>query len=323
MIQKTNAKDVRCVSWILRNITDPEALDAAIRFAGTIRWFEDGIDAEAPYHAIVSTFHSCLDSTGIVYPGSRDRAYFSAQAILWIHIRAMCVSEEFAGRLPLPSTRNHISYDLDLNMLLRMYEVVGSPVLFAYRGVFMELNSPAYMRWASNAFLHFCWTKQGNPDALGPAFPYYNVEEIPWDTIPLDATLNLFLVWSIYLGHSVEEGMLRIQDKAYDISRSLPRITKYLFSSVCLEQVISQLSRAIVTAIPASHPRHPLVRTMLLELAKWENRPNCLRELSYKWCSTISKGYQGLEDGEELLFLSLKVGFRGLNVRYHSTMSEG
>jgi len=58
---------------------------------------------------------------------------------------------------------------------------------------------------------------------------------------------------------------------------------------------------------------------MLLELAKWENRPNCLREMSYRWCSAISKGYQGLEDGEELLFLSLKVGFRGLDVRYHWT----
>ena len=224
-IQKTNAKDVRCVSWILRNITDPEALDAAIRFAGTIRWFEDGIDVEAPYHVIVSTFHSCLDSTGIVYPGSRDRAYFSAQAILWIHIRAMCVSGEFAGGFPLPSTRHHISYDLDLNLLLRMYEVVGSPVLSAYRSVFMELNSPAYMRWASNAFLHFCWTKQENPDALGPVFGHYDVAEVPWDTIPLDATLNLFLVWSIHLGRPIEEEMLRIQDKVYVIFHSIPPIT--------------------------------------------------------------------------------------------------
>jgi hypothetical protein len=40
-IRSTNANDVRCVSWILRNITDPEALDATIRFTGTIRWFED------------------------------------------------------------------------------------------------------------------------------------------------------------------------------------------------------------------------------------------------------------------------------------------
>ena len=35
--RRTNADDVLCVSWILRNITDPEALDAAIRLAGTIQ----------------------------------------------------------------------------------------------------------------------------------------------------------------------------------------------------------------------------------------------------------------------------------------------
>jgi len=93
------------------------------------------------------------------------------------------------------------------------------------------------------------------------------------------------------------------------------------FSRVCLEQVISQLSRAIITAIPASHPRHPLLRGMLLGLAKWETRPRCLREMSYKWCSAICKGYQGLEDGEELLFASLRVGFRGLDVQYRRTVT--
>jgi hypothetical protein len=46
IIRRANANDVRCVSWILRNITDPEALDAAIRLAGTIRWFDDGINVD-------------------------------------------------------------------------------------------------------------------------------------------------------------------------------------------------------------------------------------------------------------------------------------
>ena len=224
-IQEANVKNIRCVSWILRNITDPEALDAAIRLAGTIRWFEDGIEAEAPYIVIVSIFYSCLDSYGIVYPGSRDRAYYSAWAILWIHIRAMCVSEEFAKILPLPSTRNHISYDLDLYLLLGMYEVAGPTAFVSYTNIFMELNTPTHMQWASNAFLHFCWTGQGNPDVLGQVFAHYDVAVFPWDTIPLDAILNLFLVWSIYLGHPVEEEMLKIQDKVYVISRSLLRIT--------------------------------------------------------------------------------------------------
>ena len=223
-VQKTNAKDDRCVSWILRNITDPEAVDAAIRFACTVRWFEDGIDFEVPYNVIVSTFHSCLDSTGIVYRGSRDRAYYSAQAILWIHICAMCVSEQFANRLPLPFTRNSFSYDFDLHFLLEVYGDIGSPVFSPYRSIFTKLNTPAHMRWVSNAFLHFCWTRQGNPDMIGRVI-HHNVVEVPWDNTPLDAILNLCLVWSIYLGCPVEEEMLKIQDKVYVVSRSLLRIT--------------------------------------------------------------------------------------------------
>ena len=54
IIHRTNAHDVGCVSWILRDITDPEALDAAIRLAGTIRWFEDGVDVDFSYDWVVS-----------------------------------------------------------------------------------------------------------------------------------------------------------------------------------------------------------------------------------------------------------------------------
>ena len=46
--QTTNTSDARCVSWILRNIADPEALDAAVQLAGVIRWFDDGINVGLP-----------------------------------------------------------------------------------------------------------------------------------------------------------------------------------------------------------------------------------------------------------------------------------
>ena len=123
-IQKTNVKDTRCVSWILRNITDPEALDAAICFASTILWFEDGVDVELPYDTIVSIFHSCLDSTGAVYPGLPNRAYYSARAIAWVHILAMLKSEESARGFPLPHIRNTISDDSYLHSLLSNVLVV-------------------------------------------------------------------------------------------------------------------------------------------------------------------------------------------------------
>jgi len=77
IIQWANADDVRCVSWVLGNIIDPEALDTAIRFAATIRWFEDGINVEPPYDLIVSTLEACFDPTATLHPGLGDRAYHS------------------------------------------------------------------------------------------------------------------------------------------------------------------------------------------------------------------------------------------------------
>ena len=35
--------------------------------------------------------------------------------------------------------------------------------------------------------------------------------------------------------------------------------------------------------------------------------------MAYKLCSAICEAYQGLEYGEDLLFTSLKIGFRGIN----------
>jgi hypothetical protein len=37
--------------------------------------------------------------------------------------------------------------------------------------------------------------------------------------------------------------------------------------------------------------------------------------MAYEWCSAICEGHPGFGDGEELLFLSLKIGFRGLDFR--------
>jgi len=120
-LRNINAGDVRCVSWILWNITDPEALDAAIWLAGTVWWFEDGLDVEPPYDQIVSNLKGCFDSNGRIYAGSRDRAYHSAQAVLWIHICAMCISEEFGERFPLQTiVHDATSLDLDLNYLLEI-----------------------------------------------------------------------------------------------------------------------------------------------------------------------------------------------------------
>ena len=80
-----------------------------------------------------------------------------------------------------------------------------------------------------------------------------------------------------------------------------------------------QLSCAIATATPASNPYHLLAQSLLLKLSKQDSRPSHLREMAYRWCSATCEKYPDLKGGEELLFLPLKAGFHGLDVRDHWT----
>ena len=61
-IRGQNTHHARCVSWVLRNITDPETIDSVIHLAGTIRWFNGGSDHDPPFYFIVSTFKVCFAS---------------------------------------------------------------------------------------------------------------------------------------------------------------------------------------------------------------------------------------------------------------------
>ena len=143
------------MSWILRNITDPEAPDAAIRLAGEIRWFDGETDVDLPYGLIVCTFKACFDSTGKLYPGSRDRAYYSGWAMVWIRTLVKCKSEEFANRFLLPVTEYIApSLDFDLRHLLKI-----SVPLYTYFPLVRSLyshpeHSPSHLQWISNILLH-------------------------------------------------------------------------------------------------------------------------------------------------------------------------
>jgi len=217
-ICRTNADDVLCVSWILGNITDPEALDAAVRLAGTIRWFDDGLNVDPPYDLIVSTFKGCFDLTGKLYPGSRDRAYYSGRAMMWIHTLAMCKSEEFGNRFPLLGTEYIIlGLDPDLEHLLRVSRPTSPlwhiPRLLAIR----PEHTSSHSQWISNVLLHLAWANQIRLDRDFTLFIIPGVRETKI-TLPLDAALGRLLVWCILLGSPVEEEVLEIQDKSYDIS---------------------------------------------------------------------------------------------------------
>ena len=210
-IQTRSVNDVRCVSWILWNITDPEALDAAIRLAGTIRWFEDGVDIDPPYDLILSTFHACLDSNGKVYPGSRDRAYYSGQAITWIHTLALCQSQELTKRFPpLAITHAAPASDHDFTHLLKVNS--RSPDKSKWYFDFDNRHTTSHSQWISNVSLHRFWADR-TTSHVG-----FSWKEIYGTTIPLDVVLNRLLQWCIYLRSPIEEEALKVQDKSCGIS---------------------------------------------------------------------------------------------------------
>ena len=213
-VQMKNTNDVRCVSWVIRNITDPEALDVAIQRAGMIRWFDDGIEVEPPYDLIVSTFHSCFGSDGEVYPGSRDRAYYSARAILWIQTLAMCKSRTF----PLPTTQYRATGSDDLKQLLNVVQVSSPEDRFGLLLVPRSESTPSHSRWISNVLLHQSWARI-TPHNFWIRRHRHSIDKI---NIPLDALLNRLLVLCNLLGFPVKEEVLAISDKSCDTHRPCP-----------------------------------------------------------------------------------------------------
>ena len=219
IIRTENDSDVRCVSWILRNITDPEALDAAVRLAGTIRWFDDGINADLPYGSIVSTFEACFDPAGKLYSGSRDRAYYSGRAMVWIHTLARCKSEAFALGFPL----SHIQHeredlDPDLRHLLRVNEEGRSDRRHVSRLLATHPEyTPSHAQWISDVLLRLSWATRSELAYEAILDWKYNPDETKI-TIPLNATLNRLLVWCIFLGSPVTEDALKVEKKSCDTS---------------------------------------------------------------------------------------------------------
>ena len=61
---------------------------------------------------------------------------------------------------------------------------------------------------------------------------------------------------------------------------------------------------------------------MLHDLAEWERRPSCLTTAAYEWCSVISEKYSDPADGKDLLFPSLKIGFRQLDPKLPQITAE-
>ena len=70
--RRTNRADARCINWIFDRITDPEAMDSALRLACTIRWWDDGVDSQPSYEDLNSVLIGCFGFDGKVHPGMRN-----------------------------------------------------------------------------------------------------------------------------------------------------------------------------------------------------------------------------------------------------------
>ena len=212
-LRKQNRDNVRCACWVLQKITDPEAIDSDVRLAGTVRWFDGDSDRDPPYDLIVSTFEACFDSTKQLYPGMRDRAYFSARAILQINMRARAQSRERIFEYPIPtipsSPFQHT--DPDLHHVIHMLECnsgTRGPVLSFPSG---DTNTHTHSLWISNLFVDLTRTA---PHLTLKSYESYLSAAIT-DHRPTIA--NILLVWHMFLGGHVEEETFWAVDKSYAV----------------------------------------------------------------------------------------------------------
>jgi len=216
-LQEMNTTDIRCISWILQKIPKLEVFNIAIPHAGTMRWFEDSLEVRPPFDLIASNLKECFGPTGRMHPRMRDRAYYSLRAIVWIHIRAMYISEEFAHEFSLPIFHyDTTSLDPDLKDLLGILGRLGTcdtipQLYFAVPGL-----TPAHLQWTSDALLHLSWIKQRECHTFNTIGDHR--DRAHQNTFPPDAILNRLLASCIFLGHPIKEEVLIIQDKLYVIS---------------------------------------------------------------------------------------------------------
>ena len=216
-IRRQNVDNARCVCWVLRNITDPEAIDSAIRLAGTIRWFDGDSYHDPPFDFIVSAFRACFNSTKQLYPGMRDRAYFSARAILQINTSARAQSHERASKYPIPAvpSSSFQHTDPDLHHIIHMLEYNfghNAPTFDFPRG---DTNSHTHLLWMSNSLVDMA--RVGPNPTLKSYWSYLSAAVTNHQ--PMIA--NTLLVWYMFLGGHVEEETFWAVDKSYVVSSFL------------------------------------------------------------------------------------------------------
>ena len=210
-VRRQNIDNAHCVCWILWNITDPEAINSAIRLAGAIRWFNGDSHLNPPFDLVVSTFEACFDSTKQLYPGMRDQAYFSAQAILKISIGARNQSHRHASKYPIPAiSSSSFQYaDPDLHHAICMLECNAGPGRPIFNFPEGGVNTHTHSLWMSNLLVDMAHL--GPNPTLKASQSYFSVAITNNQAV----IANTLLVWYMLLGGHVEEETFWVSDKSY------------------------------------------------------------------------------------------------------------
>ena len=286
-LRKHTTDGTRHVSWVLRNITDPDAINSTMRVAAVIRWFYGDSDHDPPFNLIVSTFEACFDSDKQLYPGMRDQAYFSAWTILQISIRARARSHERASNYPIPAVSSSLVQhnDHDLHHVIRMLEcnfTPGKPTLDFPR---MGTGTYAHPEFVTNLFVDL--TYAGSIPTLKSYESYLSAALTGHE----DVIANILLMWYMFLGGHVEEETIWAYDRWYVmVSWSFLPFSplRNVCTSKSLETILRHLSTRVINAFTDGVCLREL--DYLLEfLAMWKERPLCLTPIAYQWCSAISE----------------------------------
>ena len=208
-VREQNRDDACCVSWILRNITDPEAVDSAVRLAANIRWFDGNSDYDPPLDFITNAFETCFDSNRQLYPAMEDRAYSSAQAILRINAGARAQSHQSASKYQIPeifsSPFPYTNPDLH-HAISTLNRNLSEPTLDFPMA---RAGNHAHLLWMSNVFLDLA---HGVPNPRLGSYRSYLSAAVFNDRAVI---ANILLVWYMILGGRVKAETLWVLNKSY------------------------------------------------------------------------------------------------------------
>jgi len=131
-------------------------------------------------------------------------------------------SEEFGNTFPFPDT-GYIApgLDHDLGHLLQVTRVAHPEVRILLLLPINPEHAPSHLQWVLNVLLHLTWANRIALD-YGFLLRYISMMHKTKISLPLNAALDRFLVWCIFLGSLIEEEALKIQDKSYDIPSFYP-----------------------------------------------------------------------------------------------------